>query len=122
MAEERHPQLAASAAPATLPIQVPGAVVTGNHAMSPPPDYSWLTLGISAARLAKRCAVRLGAGDDDHWGGRNWDIEIATSPVPGGMSTKRNSRSSQNTSSRNCWIALWSIGPRQITAWSSPTK
>ncbi len=36
------------------------------------------------------------------------------------MSTK--SGSPQYASVRNCWIALCSIGPRQITGWSSGTK
>ena len=37
------------------------------------------------------------------------------SPVPGGMSMRRKSGSSQNTSARNCSSALCSIGPRQMT-------
>jgi hypothetical protein len=48
--------------------------------------------------------------------------EIDTSPVPGGRSHRRKSRSPHHTSPRNCWIALWSIGPRQITGVSSGTK
>ena len=54
--------------------------------------------------------------------GRNCAIESATSPVPGGMSTTRKSGSAQWTSVRNCSSALCSIGPRQMTAWSSPAK
>ena len=48
--------------------------------------------------------------------------EIETSPVPGGRSQSRKSRSPHQTSPRNCWIALCSIGPRQITGVSSGTK
>ena len=44
------------------------------------------------------------------------------SPVPGGRSTSRKSGSSHHTSVRNCSSALWSIGPRQMTAWSSRAK
>ena len=42
--------------------------------------------------------------------------------MPGGRSSSRYSSSPQATSSRNCWIALWSIGPRQTTAAFSSTK
>ena len=44
------------------------------------------------------------------------------SPVPGGRSMTRKSGSSQNTSVRNCSSALCSIGPRQMTGWSSAAK
>src|SRR4051794_1204851 len=44
------------------------------------------------------------------------------SPVPGGRSTSRKSGSSQYTSVRNCSSALCSIGPRQMTGWSSSAK
>src|ERR671917_582777 len=44
------------------------------------------------------------------------------SPVPGGRSITRKSGSSQNTSVRNCSSALCSIGPRQMTGWSSAAK
>ena len=44
------------------------------------------------------------------------------SPVPGGRSTSRKSGSFQATSVRNCSRALWSMGPRQITAWFSSAK
>ena len=44
------------------------------------------------------------------------------SPVPGGRSTRRKSGSSQKTSVRNCSSALCSIGPRQMTGWSSLAK
>ena len=54
--------------------------------------------------------------------GSSCAIEIATSPVPGGMSMSRTSRSPQNTSARNCWRARWSMGPRQMTAWPSGTN
>ncbi len=37
------------------------------------------------------------------------------SPVPGGRSSRRTSRSPQKTSARNCWSARWSIGPRHTT-------
>src|ERR1700710_51159 len=54
--------------------------------------------------------------------GSSWASVIETSPVPGGRSSSRYSSSSQATSSRNCWIALCSIGPRQTTAALSSTK
>ncbi len=41
------------------------------------------------------------------------------SPVPGGMSTTSTSSSPQLTSRRSCWIALITIGPRQIIGVSS---
>ena len=44
------------------------------------------------------------------------------SPVPGGMSTSRKSGSPQYTSVRNCSRYLCSIGPRQMTGWSSSTR
>jgi hypothetical protein len=53
--------------------------------------------------------------------GRNCAIEIETSPVPGGRSASRKSSSPQYTSPRNCWTALCSIGPRQMTGVSSST-
>ena len=54
--------------------------------------------------------------------GRNDARLIDTSPVPGGRSTSRKSRSPQYTSPRNCSIALCSMGPRQMTGVSSGTK
>ena len=48
--------------------------------------------------------------------GSNWASEMATSPVPGGRSRSRTSRSPQYTSARNCWRARCSIGPRHTTA------
>ena len=47
---------------------------------------------------------------------------IWTSPVPGGMSISRSSRSPQCTSRRNCSTALVSIRPRHIRAVSSSTR
>ena len=49
-------------------------------------------------------------------------MDSATSPVPGGMSTTRKSGAPQSTSTKNCASALWSIGPRHMTGWSSGTK
>ena len=54
--------------------------------------------------------------------GRSWPSEIATSPVPGGMSTTRTSSSPQCTSDRNCSSARCNIGPRHITGWLSSRK
>ena len=48
--------------------------------------------------------------------GISWAVEIAMSPVPGGRSSSRTSRSPQYTSARNCCSARCSIGPRQTTA------
>ena len=47
--------------------------------------------------------------------GSIWATEMAMSPVPGGRSSSRTSRSPQNTSARNCCRARCSIGPRQTT-------
>ena len=54
--------------------------------------------------------------------GSSWPSEIATSPVPGGMSTTSVSSSPQWTSERNCSSALCSIGPRHITGAFSSRK
>ena len=54
--------------------------------------------------------------------GRSWPSDIATSPVPGGMSTRSVSRSPQWTSERNCSSALCSIGPRHMTGAFSSRK
>ncbi len=88
------------------------------------PSTSWLTFfAINPARRATRCAVGWGVVTKSTCArGRNWLSEMATSPVPGGMSTSRKSGESHNTSVMNCSMALWSIGPRQITAVSSSTK
>ena len=48
--------------------------------------------------------------------GSSWPTEMATSPVPGGRSSSRMSRSPKKTSPRNCWIVRCSIGPRHATA------
>ena len=48
--------------------------------------------------------------------GMSCATEIAMSPVPGGRSRSRTSRSPQKTSARNCSSALCRIGPRQTTA------
>ena len=45
--------------------------------------------------------------------GTSCAIEIAMSPVPGGRSRRRTSRSPQKTSPRNCCIARCNMGPRQ---------
>ncbi|MEJ7717313.1 MAG: hypothetical protein WKF31_04855 [Thermoleophilaceae bacterium] len=50
--------------------------------------------------------------------GMSWARVMDTSPVPGGRSSTRKSTSPHSTSSRNCLIALWSIGPRQTMPWS----
>ena len=78
---------------------------------------------MSAPRLATVCAAGCGVVTIRNlaWG-RSWARVIETSPVPGGRSSSRYSSSPQATSSRNCWIALCSIGPRQTTAEFSSTK
>src|SRR5690606_8964018 len=85
------------------------------------PISSWSTCwAMRAARRATRWAVGWGVVTTSTWArGRNWAIDMEMSPVPGGMSTTRKSRSSQKTSLRNCSMALCSIGPRQMTALSS---
>ena len=52
--------------------------------------------------------------------GRSCAVEIATSPVPGGRSSSRMSRSPHHTSARNCWRARCSIGPRNATGCACP--
>ncbi len=47
--------------------------------------------------------------------GRDWKTVSGTSPVPGGMSTSRQSTSPQITSVQNCLTAPPRIGPRQRT-------
>src|SRR5256886_10719824 len=65
-----------------------------------------------AARWATRWAAGCGVVTmSTSARGRNWAIDSAMSPVPGGMSTTRKSGSSQCTSVRNCSSALCSIGP-----------
>jgi hypothetical protein len=61
---------------------------------------------------------------DDHGlrPGRSCPSEMATSPVPGGMSTTSVSRSPQCTSERNCSSARWSIGPRHMIGVFSSRK
>ena len=67
---------------------------------------------IWAARTATCCAALLRRGHDDGLrAGRSWPSEIATSPVPGGMSTTSVSSSPQCTSVRNCSSARCSMGP-----------
>ncbi len=82
------------------------------------PITFWSTFSaMSAAREATRWAVGWGVVTSSIWErGRNCEMEMAMSPVPGGMSMSRKSGSSHHTSSRNCSKALCNIGPRQITA------
>ncbi len=47
---------------------------------------------------------------------------IWMSPVPGGMSMSRKSRSPQWTSSRNCWTARFKTRPRHMMACSSSAR
>ena len=78
---------------------------------------------IWAARTATCCAARCGVVTTIASArGRSWPSEIATSPVPGGMSTTSVSSSPQWTSDRNCSSARWSIGPRHMTGWLSSRK
>ena len=51
--------------------------------------------------------------------GRLWNTVRGTSPVPGGISTKRKSTSFQTTSVQNCLTAPAMTGPRQTTGSSS---
>ena len=52
-------------------------------------------------------------------GAASWQTESGSSPVPGGRSTTRQSRSPQATSSRNWRITVIFIGPRQTTGSSA---
>ena len=51
--------------------------------------------------------------------GTVWQSESCASPVPGGKSTSRKSRSPHSTAIKNWSIVFAIIGPRQITGWSS---
>ena len=76
-----------------------------------------------AARTATCCAAGCGVVTITVSArGRSCPIEIATSPVPGGMSTTSVSSSPQWTSERNCSSALWSIGPRHMIGPLSSAK
>ena len=78
---------------------------------------------MAADRRATFCAAGCGVVTTSTSArGRYWLRLRAMSPVPGGMSTRRYSGSSQKTSVRNCSSALCSMGPRQMTAWPSGTK
>ncbi len=52
----------------------------------------------------------------------SWHTESGSSPVPGGESITRQSRSPQATSLRNCLMAPIFSGPRQMTASSGEGK
>src|SRR6476620_6571317 len=67
----------------------------------------------SATSRAAICGVVTTSNSAD---GTSWATEIAISPVPGGKSISRTSRSPQYTSPRNCCKARCSIGPRHTTA------
>ena len=54
--------------------------------------------------------------------GRSCATEIATSPVPGGRSRSRISKSPKYTSPRNCSRARCNMGPRQATGWLPATN
>ena len=76
-----------------------------------------------AARTATFCAAGCGVVTmTTSARGSSWPSEIATSPVPGGMSTTSVSIAPQWTSERNCSSALWSIGPRHMIGPLSSAK
>ena len=78
---------------------------------------------ICAARTATCCEARCGVVTTTASArGRSWPSEMATSPVPGGMSTTSVSSSPQWTSERNCSSARWSMGPRHMTGVFSSRK
>ena len=78
---------------------------------------------MSAARTATCCAAGCGVVTTSTSArGSSWPSEMATSPVPGGMSIRSVSSSPQCTSERNCSSALCSIGPRHITGALSSRK
>ena len=54
--------------------------------------------------------------------GTVWQRESCASPVPGGKSTSRMSKSPHSTALKNCWMVFMIIGPRQITGWSPSTR
>ena len=78
---------------------------------------------ICAARTATCCAAGWGVVTTSASArGRSCPRDIATSPVPGGMSTSNVSSSPQWTSERNCSSARWSMGPRHMTGVFSSRK
>ena len=99
-----------------------GVVKPDMFSIAPSSSRSNFT-AMSAARFATVCAAGCGIVTSTSLAcGSSWASVIETSPVPGGRSSSRYSSSPQATSSRNCWIALCSIGPRQTTAEFSSTK
>ena len=101
----------------------------------PAPNTSDVMFSITpTTRMPVFCAI-VAARDATSWAsgcgvvttttsarGSSWPREIATSPVPGGMSTTSTSISPQCTSWRNCSSARCSIGPRHITGSLSSRK
>ena len=78
---------------------------------------------IVPARIATSCAAGCGVVTSTASArGRSWPSEMATSPVPGGMSTRSVSSSPQWTSERNCSSARCSIGPRHMIGELSSRK
>ena len=101
------------------------AVVAGEprHVLDDPRTGRWTLAAIAADRRATFCAAGWGVVTASTSAcGRYWLEAQRDVTRTGGMSTSRYSGSSQNTSVRNCSSALWSIGPRQMTAWPSGTK
>lgn len=81
-----------------------------------PTIFWWVCTAIEPARSATSAAACCGVVTTRISAfGTSCATEIAMSPVPGGRSSSRTSRSPQYTSARNCWSARCSIGPRQTT-------
>ena len=81
-----------------------------------PTIFWWVCTAMEPARSATSAAACCGVVTTRISAfGTSCATEIAMSPVPGGRSSSRTSRSPQYTSARNCWSARCSIGPRQTT-------
>ena len=82
---------------------------------------------VCSARVPERCATLTAAccgveTTTTPERGSSWPTEMAMSPVPGGRSRSRWSRSPKWTSVRNCSTARCSMGPRHATGWAGSTN
>ena len=123
---KRAGQASGTVAPPPSPNRFSCAVqaAVGRHVFH---DADYALAGLARDRTGTLCNfssrdLRCGHNSGISALGMSCGIEIATSPVPGGRSSRRTSRSPQNTSAKNCWIARCSIGPRQTTACPSGTN
>src|SRR5665811_559663 len=112
-------RFAATSAPPPEPNtsrRVPSACSSQDMFSITPASCWWVCRAIAPARSATCEAAACGVVTTMiSEFGNSCATEIAMSPVPGGRSSRRTSRSPQNTSARNCCSARCSIGPRHTT-------